>query len=103
MSIHTIIRLEPLPGKTAAFREELLRVVEVTRTEPGCVAIHVFESLHEPPTFAIHSEWIDEAAFDRHAGLAHTVRFLDAAKGLLAHPVKALRLRHLAGGSGQGA
>jgi quinol monooxygenase YgiN len=36
----------------------------------------VFESLRQPSVFAIHSEWIDEAAFDLHATLPHTVQFL---------------------------
>jgi quinol monooxygenase YgiN len=50
--------------------------------------------------FAIHSEWVDEAAFELHAKLPHTVRFLQAAEKLLAHPVQGLRTRHIAGGAG---
>ena len=86
-----------------AFREELLRVVEPTRAEIGCVAIDVFESLREPFVFAIHSEWADEAAFELHAQLPHTVRFLGAAKELLTHPVQGLRTRQIGGGAGAGA
>lgn len=66
-----------------AFRKELLRVAEPTRTEIGCLAIRVFESLRDPLVFAIHSEWVDEAAFELHAQLQHTVRFLGAAEELL--------------------
>ena len=102
MSFHFIARFEPLPGKEAAFREELLRVNEPSRAEPGCLSIEVFESLREPPVFAVHSEWIDEAAFECHANLPHTVRFLAAAETLLTHPVQGLRLRHIAGGAGAG-
>jgi quinol monooxygenase YgiN len=67
------------------------------------VAVHEFESLREPIVFAIHSEWVDEAAFELHAQLPHTVRFLEAAKELLTHPVQALRTRHIGGGPGAGA
>jgi quinol monooxygenase YgiN len=67
------------------------------------VAVHEFESLREPIVFAIHSEWVDEAAFKLHAQLPHTVRFLEAAKALLTHPVQALRTRHIGGGAGAGA
>ena len=84
----------------AAFREELLRVVEPSRAEIGCLSIHIFESLREPCVFAIHSEWEDEAAFELHATLAHTVRFLAAAETLLAHSVRGLRLRHISGSAG---
>src|SRR5260370_36658726 len=85
------------------FREELLRVIEPSRTEKGCLAIHAFQSFREPTTFAIHSEWVDEAAFDLHAQLPHTVRFLRAAEELLGHPVEGLRSREIAGGAGGGA
>jgi len=78
------------------FREELLRVVEPSRSEPGCVHIHAFESLREPLEFAIHSEWMDEGAFELHAQLPHTVRFVEAAKELLTHPIEGLRSRQIA-------
>jgi quinol monooxygenase YgiN len=82
------------------FREELLRVVEPTRAEIGCLSIRVYESLREPAMFAIHSEWVDEAAFEFHAQLPHTVGFLKAAEELLTHPVQGLRSREFGGGAG---
>ena len=103
MSVHFFVRFEPLPEKEMEFREELLRIVEPSRAEPGCLALHVFESLREPFVFAIHSEWVNEAAFELHAQLPHTVRFLGAAKELLTHPVQGLRSREIGGGAGAGA
>jgi quinol monooxygenase YgiN len=100
MSVHVIVNFFPISGKEAAFREELLRVNETSREELGCLAIDVFESLREPLVFAIHSEWVDEAAFELHATLAHTVRFLAAAEALLTHPVEGLRLHQVGGGPG---
>jgi quinol monooxygenase YgiN len=103
LPVHFFVRFEPRPGKEKEFREELLQVVRPTQAEPGCVAIHIFESLREPFVFAIHSEWVDEAAFERHAQLPHTVRFLQAADELLTHAVQGLRSRRIAGGDGAGA
>ena len=97
MSVHSIIRFEPLPGKEVGFRDEVLRVSEHSRAEPGCLRIDVFESLREPYVFAIHSEWLDEASFELHATLPHTVRFLNAAEKLLTHPIQPLRLRQISG------
>lgn len=102
MSFHFIVRLEPLPGKVAALRDELLWVNEPSRAEIGCLSVEVFESVREPFVFAIHSEWADEASFELHATLPHTVRFLAAAETLLTHPVQGLRLRHIGGGAGAG-
>ncbi len=103
MSIHFFVRFEPLPGKERAFCEELLRVIGPTRGETGCANIYVFESLREPFTFAIHSEWADEAAFELHAKMPYTVQFLQAAEKLLTHPVQGLRARQIGGGPGAGA
>jgi quinol monooxygenase YgiN len=103
LSVHFFVRFEPLPGKEMEFREELLRNVAPTRAEIGCLAIRVFESLREPCVFAIHSEWVDEAAFELHAQLPHTVRFLGAAAQLLTDPVQGLRTREIGGGAGAGA
>ncbi len=71
-----------------------------SRDEAGCLRIDVFESLREPPVFAVHSEWVDETAFELHASLPHTVQFLAAAEKLLMHPVQGLRLRQIGGGVG---
>ena len=97
-----MIRFEPLPGKDAAFRDEVLRVSELSRAEPGCLRIDVLESLREPFIFAIHSEWVNEASFELHATLPHTVRFLEAAEKLLTHQIQGVRLRQIGGGVGAG-
>jgi quinol monooxygenase YgiN len=100
LSFHFIVRCEPLPEKVAAFREEVLRVSQPSRAEPGCLRIDVFESLREPVRFAVHSEWTDEAAFELHARLPHTLLFLGAAETMLTHAVEGLRLRKIGGGAG---
>lgn len=95
-TFHFIVRFEPLPGKEIEFREAMRRNIEPSRAEPGCLSIHAFESVREPLVFAIVSEWVDEAAFELHAQLPHTLRFLAAAEQLLSHPVKGLRTRQIA-------
>ena len=93
--MHFIVRFEPRPGKEQEFREELVRVADPSRAEAGCLSLQLFESLEKPFRFAIHSEWVDEAAFELHARLPHTVRFLVAAKELLTHPVEGFRGREM--------
>jgi quinol monooxygenase YgiN len=41
--------------------------------------------IRDPQLFYIHSRWTDEAAFERHAGLAHTVRFVERVEPLIGH------------------
>jgi quinol monooxygenase YgiN len=93
--MYFLVQFESLPGKASEFREALLRVLEPTRAEPGCVSIRVFESLHEPVTFGIHSEWVDEAAFEEHSRMPHTVEFVSAGEKRLAHPIHGLRAQEI--------
>ena len=103
MAFHFIVRFAPQPGKEREFREALLGVIEPSRAEAGCLSIHAFESPDEPHTFAIHSTWTDEAAFETHAQLPHTLRFLEAAERLLTHQVQGFKSRQIAGGTGAAA
>ena len=64
--------------------------------EPGCLSIHHFRSIPDPQLFYIHSRWKDEAAFERHAGLPHTVRFLERVEPLIDHPLDVARTEQIA-------
>ena len=93
MPLFIFARFDPLPGKERQLHEELERVLAPTRAEPGCRRIHLFEATRGPLTYFIHSEWVDEAAFDRHCDLPHTTRFAAAVAGLITHPLEAARTR----------
>ncbi|HEV2439717.1 MAG TPA: putative quinol monooxygenase [bacterium] len=102
MSFHFLIRFDPPAAAAAEFREELRRVAGPTRAEAACLGYLAFESVRAPAAFAVHSEWVDEAAFEAHSRLPHTIRFVAAAERLLGRPVQGLRARPLAGGPGGG-
>ena len=76
MEIFIFARFHARAGHDAAVAKALLDVLAPTREEPGCVSIHAFRSIRDPRLFFIHSRWKDEAAFDAHGGLPHTVRFV---------------------------
>jgi quinol monooxygenase YgiN len=84
-------RFHARPGNEGAVSEALLDVLAPSREEPGCVSIHAFRSVRDPQLFYIHSRWKDEAAFDRHAGLPHTVRFVERVAPLIDHPLDVTR------------
>src|ERR1019366_26514 len=87
--------VRPRPGKELQLRDELMRVLEPTRAEPGWVRIHLYESTREPLFYFIHSEWIDERAFDAHAELPHIRRFLGLVDDLITHPLQAVRTKQI--------
>lgn len=91
MEIYVFVRFHAQPGKADALEGALCEVVPASRKEEGCLNIHAFRSIRDPQVFYIHSRWKDEAAFDIHARLPHTVRFIQRAEPLLDHEIQAQR------------
>ena len=85
MELFIFARFHARSGSEAAVADALCEVVGPSSEEPGCVSIHAFRSVRDPRLFYIHSRWKDEAAFDHHAGLPHTVRFVERMAPLIDH------------------
>ena len=88
-------RFHAQPGNEKAVAGALLDVLAPTREEPGCVRIHAFRSIRDPQLFYIHSQWKDEAAFEHHATLPHTKRFVDRVSPLIDHPLDVTRAEQI--------
>ncbi|MGC2209015.1 MAG: putative quinol monooxygenase [Candidatus Korobacteraceae bacterium] len=73
-------------GCEDALGEAMRKVVLATREEPGCLEVHGFRSVRDPRLLYLHSHWVDEASFDQHAELPHTLQFLQQVEALLDHP-----------------
>jgi quinol monooxygenase YgiN len=96
MELFIFGRFHALPGNESAVEEALRDVIGPSREEAGCVSIHAFRSTREPRLFYIHARWADEAAFEHHAGLPHTVRFIERMQALVDHPLDLARARLVA-------
>jgi quinol monooxygenase YgiN len=79
-------RFHAIEGREGEAEAALREVLPSSRAEPGCLTIHAYRSVRDPRLFFIHSRWKDEAAFDRHGTLPHTVRFLERIERLIDHP-----------------
>ena len=88
MEVFVFARLHAHPGRRPEVHQAMFEVQGPTRREPGCLGYGAFQSVRDPDEFYIHSRW-RVAAFDHHAELPHTVRFLEAIQPLLDHPFKA--------------
>ena len=80
-------------GQEEAVAAAIREVIVPTSGEPACIGVHAFRSIRDPLLFYIHSRWVDEAAFEWHATLAHTVRFVETMTPLIDHPFEATRAR----------
>jgi quinol monooxygenase YgiN len=93
MELFIFARFHARAGHDAAVEAALRDVVPPSRAEPGCRAIAAYRSTRDPLLFYIHSHWAHETAFDTHATLPHTVRFLERVRPLLDHDLEVTRAR----------
>jgi quinol monooxygenase YgiN len=88
-----IARFHARPGRASDVEAAIHAVSVPTRAEPGCIGYQAVRGTRDPALFFIHSRWKDEAAFEHHATLAHTVRFLETVQPLIDHPLDVTRAR----------
>jgi quinol monooxygenase YgiN len=88
-------RFHAKEGQQDTVAASIHEVLGSTRKEPGCLSIDAFGSIRDPRLFYVHSRWQDEAAFDHHAQLPHTVRFLEKVQPLIDHALDVNRTRPL--------
>jgi len=88
-------RFHAREGRQDELAVAIAEVVSLTRAEAECLEIEGFRDTRDARLFFIHSRWLDEAAFESHAGRPHTVRFLEAAQLLIDHPLDVRRATRL--------
>lgn len=76
-------------GVAAALRAE----VRSSQSDPGCLAHGAYRSMRDPRLFFIQSRWIDEAAFENHIKLPHTVQFAESIQTMIDHELEPIRLQ----------
>jgi len=97
MELFIFARFHAKPGQEESVADALRDVLAPTRAESGCLAVEAHRGIRDPQLFYIHSRWHDEAAFERHGGLPHTVRFIDRVQTLIDHPLEVTRTRPITG------
>ena len=91
MELAIFARFHAREGQEEAVAAALREQVPKARAEPGCLAIAAYRSTRDPRLFWIHSRWIDEPAFEVHAELPNTQRFVERMEKLIDHPFEATR------------
>jgi quinol monooxygenase YgiN len=95
VNLFVFARLHALPGQRDAVRQAMFDVQGPTRHEPGCLSYGAFHSVRDPDEFYIHTCWQDLAAFELHAELPHTLRFVETVEPLLDHPFRVTLAKQL--------
>jgi len=91
MELTIIARFHAQAGKEDAVEAAVREVIPYTRAEATCLFVNGHRSNRDPRLFHILSRWTDEAAFEVHATLPHTVKFIDTVEKLIDHPLDITR------------
>jgi quinol monooxygenase YgiN len=93
MELDIIARFHARPGRESDVEAAIHAISLPTRAEAGCIGYQAVRGTRDPALFFIHSRWMDEAAFEHHATLPHTVRFLETVEPLIDHPLDVSRTK----------
>jgi quinol monooxygenase YgiN len=95
MELFIFARFHAHPGHESAVEKALRDVIGPSSAEPGCSSIGAFRSIRDPQLFFIHSRWKDEAAFEIHAAMPHTLHFLERVAPMIDHPLDVTRAERI--------
>jgi quinol monooxygenase YgiN len=95
MELFIIARFHAREGHEAAVAEAIREVAGPTQKEAGCLSYGAYRSTRDPRLFHIVTRWIDEAAFEAHAELPHTVRFIARVEALVDQSLEITRARSI--------
>jgi quinol monooxygenase YgiN len=95
MELVVFARFRAREGVDDAVAALMRNQLEPVRAEAGCLSIVAYRSTRDPRLFYLHSCWVDEAAFELHATLPHTLQFLERVQPLIDHSLDVTRTRLL--------
>jgi len=75
-------------GMEETVRQELLSLVNPTRSEPGCINYDLHQANDDKSLFIFYENWKSKEDLDKHLGMPHLKAFLEKAEGLLAKPLE---------------
>lgn len=68
-------------------RAELLKMVEPTRREPGCIEYRLHQDSGDPAVFLFYENWESLSCLEQHLNSAHYLSYVAAVGDLLAEKV----------------
>ena len=85
--IHVMASIVVRPEHAAAAKDMLIRLVDASRREPGCLAYELFQRPDAPNVFQTVEQWRAQAAVDAHMAAPHVAQAIAAAMPMLATPL----------------
>lgn len=79
-----VARIEANAGKIELVKAELLKLVEPTLKEAGCIQYDLHQDNENPAVFLFYENWESRELWQKHMNNAHIVEYMKATEGAVA-------------------
>ncbi len=79
-----IAHIEAQPEKIDYIKQELLKLIEPTRSAEGCVQYDLHQDLENPALFVFYENWENKAVWEHHINSDDLQKFLKIAEDSVA-------------------
>lgn len=83
-TIRVVAHIATLPDKVEEVKTVLLRIIEPTRQEDGCIVYELLQNQEDPTDFTFVEEWESQELLNAHLRSVHIAEALLQLKGLIA-------------------
>jgi len=82
-TLKVIAKINAIPGKESILQEVLIKLIEPTRNEPGCISYILLNNITDQGEFTFFEEWITEKDLDSHMQSPHFKKAVNNLNGLI--------------------
>ncbi|MEM7525878.1 MAG: putative quinol monooxygenase [Pseudomonadota bacterium] len=81
MPLTIVANIYAAPGKEDLVRAELLKLVDITRSEAGCLQYDLHVDNEDPKHFLFYENWENRDLWQLHMAAAHLAEYMKATEG----------------------
>jgi quinol monooxygenase YgiN len=84
--VTVVARFKAKQGMEETVKQEIMALVEPTRSEAGCINYDLHQSNEDKSVFMLYENWASQKDLDEHLDLPHLKELLGKADQILAEP-----------------
>ena len=70
--------------KVELVKAELLKLIDITRAEEGCINYDLYQDNENPAHFTFYENWVSRELWQKHMGNTHLADYMVATEGCVA-------------------
>ena len=86
--VTVVARFKAKQGMEETVRQEIMALVEPTRSEPGCINYDLHQSVDDKSVFMLYENWVSKKDLDEHLEMPYLKDLKAKADQILAEPLE---------------